>query len=113
MAPKRPVIISTSVRFETPSRKVELYSQTFLENGYPPLPDFTEPPVGPVARPDLAKRFPLVLTSAKPTLFCQTQHRSLPSLRKRARYPEIELHPGAQAAAHGRGAAAPGPMDQV
>jgi anaerobic selenocysteine-containing dehydrogenase len=46
-----------------------------------------------VARPDLAGRFPLVLTCAKPTLFCQTQHRALPSLRKRAPDPEIEVHP--------------------
>ena len=79
--------------FATPSRKVELYSETFLEHGYAPLPEFTEPPVGPVARPDLAAQFPLVLTSAKSTLFCQTQHRALPSLRKRAADPEIELHP--------------------
>ena len=78
--------------FATPSRKVELYSQTFLEHGYAPLPEFDEPRIGPVARPDLAARFPMVLTSAKATLFCQTQHRQLPSLRKRAPYPEVELH---------------------
>jgi anaerobic selenocysteine-containing dehydrogenase len=89
--------------FATPSRKVELYSETFLEHGYPPLPEFTEPPVGPVARPDLAAQFPLVLTSAKSTLFCQSQHRALPSLRKRAADPEVELHP---AAAEARGIAA-------
>ena len=59
--------------FATPSRKVELYSQTFLDHGYAPLPDFTEPPIGPVARPDLAARFPLILTSAKSSLFCQSQ----------------------------------------
>jgi anaerobic selenocysteine-containing dehydrogenase len=88
--------------FATPSRKVELYSQTFLEHGYPPLPEFAEPQVGPTARPDLAARFPLVLTSAKATLFCQSQHRALPSLRKRAAYPEVELHP---AAAQARGVA--------
>jgi anaerobic selenocysteine-containing dehydrogenase len=81
------------VGFPTPSRKVELYSQTFLDNGYPPLPEFEEPQVGPVARPDLAGRFPLVLTSAKSTLFCQSQHRALPSLRKRSPDPEVELHP--------------------
>jgi anaerobic selenocysteine-containing dehydrogenase len=39
-----------------------------------------------------------VLTSAKSTLFCQTQHRALPSLRKRALDPEVELHPSAAAA---------------
>ena len=88
--------------FATPSRKVELYSQTFLEHGYAPLPEFDEPRIGPVARPDLAARFPMVLTSAKATLFCQTQHRQLPSLRKRAPYPEVELH---SAAAQVRGIA--------
>src|SRR5262245_6262137 len=77
--------------FATPSRKVELYSPTFLEHGYAPLPDCAEPPIGPVARPDLAARFPLILTSAKPSLFCQTQHHALPSLRKRAPHPEVEL----------------------
>jgi anaerobic selenocysteine-containing dehydrogenase len=81
--------------FATPSRKVELYSQTFLDHGYPALPDFSEPPVGPVTRPDLATRFPLVLTSAKSSVFCQTQHHALPSLRKSARHPEVQLHPEA------------------
>ena len=81
--------------FATPTRKVELYSQTFLDHGYAPLPDFEEPQIGPVARPDLAPRFPLILTNAKPTLFCQMQHRALPSLRKRAPHPEVELHPEA------------------
>jgi anaerobic selenocysteine-containing dehydrogenase len=81
--------------FATPSRKVELYSQTLLDHGYAPLPDFVEPPIGPMARPDLAARFPLILTSAKPSLFCQTQHRALSSLRKHALHPEVELHPTA------------------
>ncbi|MFO1058745.1 MAG: molybdopterin-dependent oxidoreductase [Dongiaceae bacterium] len=85
--------------FATPSRKVELYCETFLDHGYQPLPDFEEPQIGP-ARDDLVARFPLVLTSAKSTLFCQTQHRQLPSLRRRAPDPEIELHP---AAAEARG----------
>ena len=81
--------------FATPSRRIEIYSETFLEHGYAPLPDFAEPAIGPVARPDLAARFPLVLTCAKSTLFCQSQHRALPSLRKRAPDPEVELHPEA------------------
>jgi anaerobic selenocysteine-containing dehydrogenase len=81
--------------FPTPSRKIELFSQTFLDHGYLPLPDFEEPQIGPMARPDLAARFPLILTSAKPTLFCQSQHRGLPSLRRRAPHPEVQLHPTA------------------
>jgi anaerobic selenocysteine-containing dehydrogenase len=81
--------------FATPSRRIELYSERFLNHGYSPLPDFVEPVMGPVGRPDLAARFPLVLTCAKPTLFCQSQHRALPSLRRRALDPEVTLHPEA------------------
>jgi anaerobic selenocysteine-containing dehydrogenase len=81
--------------FSTPSRRIELYSETFLDHGYAPLPDFVEPAIGPVARPDLATLFPLVLTCAKPSVFCQSQHRALPSLRRRAPDPEVEMHPEA------------------
>jgi anaerobic selenocysteine-containing dehydrogenase len=81
--------------FATPSRRIELYSQVFLDHGYTPLPDFAEPPMGPVARPDLAVRFPLVLTSAKSSVFCDSQHRALPSLRKHSPHPEVGLHPTA------------------
>ena len=84
--------------FPTPSRKIEFWSETFLDHGYPAMPDFVEPAIGPVARPDLADSFPLILTCAKPSLFCQTQHRALPSLRKRALDPEIELNPATASA---------------
>jgi anaerobic selenocysteine-containing dehydrogenase len=83
--------------FPTPSRKIEFWSETFLDHGYPAMPDFVEPPMSPVTRPDLAASFPLILTCAKPSLFCQTQHRALPSLRRRALQPEIELNPATAA----------------
>ena len=79
--------------FRTPTKKIELYSQTMLEHGYPALPEYEEPLVGPQTRRELLKRFPLILTCAKHTLFCETQHRALPSLRKRAIEPEVEIHP--------------------
>jgi anaerobic selenocysteine-containing dehydrogenase len=79
--------------FATPSRKIEFWSETFLDHGHSALPDFVEPPIGPLGRPDLLASFPLILTCAKPSLFCQSQHRALPTLRKRALYPEIELNP--------------------
>jgi anaerobic selenocysteine-containing dehydrogenase len=79
--------------FATPSRKIELYAETLLDHGYPPLPEFREPLVSPRSKPDLAPRYPLVLTSAKSTWFCESQHRALPSLRRRAPDPEVELHP--------------------
>ena len=81
--------------FATPSGTIELYSETFLTHGYRPLPEYEEPLMSPRARPDLAARYPLILTCAKSTQFCESQHRGLPSLRRRARDPEIELHPSA------------------
>jgi anaerobic selenocysteine-containing dehydrogenase len=79
--------------FPTPSQKVEFWSETFLDNGYSAMPDFVEPSMGPSARPDLAASFPLILTCVEPVFFCQTQYGALPSLRKRALHPEIELNP--------------------
>jgi anaerobic selenocysteine-containing dehydrogenase len=83
----------TESGFHTPSRRIELYSETLLTAGHEPLPEFQEPPMSPRSRPDLAERYPLVLTSAKSTWYCESQHRGLPSLRQRAPDPEVELHP--------------------
>jgi anaerobic selenocysteine-containing dehydrogenase len=83
--------------FNTPTRKVELYSETMLEHDYSPLPEYEEPLMSPWSRPDLARRYPLILTCAKHALFCESQHRVLPSLRRRAMDPEVELHPMAAA----------------
>jgi anaerobic selenocysteine-containing dehydrogenase len=79
--------------FPTPSRRVEIYAQAFLEHGQAPLPEYVEPATSPVSRPDLATRFPLVLTSAKTVEFCHSQHRSLPRLRRHSREPVVELNP--------------------
>jgi anaerobic selenocysteine-containing dehydrogenase len=68
-----------------------------LEHGYPPLPEYEAPLMSPISRPELAERYPLILTCAKHTLFCESQHRGLPSLRRQAMDPEVELHPLAAA----------------
>jgi len=83
--------------FATPTRKIELYSEAFLDAGQRPFADYEEPMVGPVTRPELAERYPLILTCAKDTHFCESQHRALPSLRRRAPDPEVELHPATAA----------------
>ncbi len=77
--------------FPTPSRKVEFWSETLQAGGHAPMPEFVAPPAA------VADRYPLVLTCAKPALFCQTQHRALPGLRRRAPDPEVVLHPEAAA----------------
>src|SRR5262249_59492503 len=56
--------------FATPSRRVEIYAAQFVDHGYAPLPDYVEPAMSPVSRPDLAARYPLALTSAKAVQFC-------------------------------------------
>ncbi|UCG26527.1 MAG: molybdopterin-dependent oxidoreductase [Chloroflexota bacterium] len=83
--------------FPTPTKKIELYSETLLAHGYPPLPQYEEPLMSPYSRPDLAEQYPLILTSAKHNLFCNSHHRGLPSLRKKALDPEVELHPSTAA----------------
>ena len=37
--------VGVAAGFATPSRKVELYSETFFDHGYAPLPEYVEPPV--------------------------------------------------------------------
>jgi anaerobic selenocysteine-containing dehydrogenase len=86
------------VGFATPTGRIELYVEAFLDIGQPPLPTFTEPALSPRSRPDLAEEFPLVLTCNKPLHFCETQHRGVASLRKHVPDPLVELHPDAAAA---------------
>lgn len=81
--------------FNTPSGKVEFYSETLMDHGYPPLPDYEEPQVGHSAQPKLAARYPLILTCTKDSLYCESQHRGLPSLRRRAPEPQVDIHPEA------------------
>jgi anaerobic selenocysteine-containing dehydrogenase len=79
--------------FATPSRKVELYCQPFAANGIPAMPEYVEPAVSPLSRPDLAAQFPLVLTNAKFTTYIHSQQRALPSLRKASPEPSADIHP--------------------
>jgi len=84
--------------FATPSRRVEIYAESFLDHGQTPLPEYVEPATSPISRPDLAARYPLVLTSAKVVQFCHSQHRNIPQLRRHFPDPVLELHPSAAAA---------------
>jgi anaerobic selenocysteine-containing dehydrogenase len=79
--------------FNTPDKKVALYSHAFAAHGFAPLPEYTEPMISPVTRPDIAAEYPLVLTNAKFTTFIHSQLRGLPSLRKAAPYPTADIHP--------------------
>jgi len=82
--------------FRTPTRKIEVYSEQFLDHGHDPLPEYREAALPPDER-DARDPFPLVLTCAKTPLYCHSQHRSLARLRKRLADPAIEMHPDAAA----------------
>jgi anaerobic selenocysteine-containing dehydrogenase len=79
--------------FATPSKKVELYCHPFAANGIPAMPEYVEPALSPISRPDIAADFPLILTNAKNTNFVHSQQRALPSLRKTLPEPSAEIHP--------------------
>jgi anaerobic selenocysteine-containing dehydrogenase len=81
--------------FATKSGKVELYSDIFRQHGYAPLPIYAEPEISPRSRPDLAERFPLILTCTKSLRFLETQNRNITTLRHAAPDPVVELHPDA------------------
>ena len=83
------------VGFATPSKRVELFSETFLANGYEPLPVYEEPAMGPFSRPEIAKEYPLVLTDTKTPHFIHSQYRHVARLRRHEREPRIEIHPSA------------------
>lgn len=72
--------------FATPSKKVEIFSETFQKSGYSPIPKFDEPePAGP--------DYPLWLICAKWVTYCHSQQRHLPSLKKRMPVPLVEINP--------------------
>lgn len=81
--------------FATPTGRVEVYSETFLMAGEPPLPEYVEPAVSPASRPELAEEYPLVLCSKKVPPFVHSQHRGIPELRMTMPEPLVELHPEA------------------
>ncbi len=87
--------IRTDDRAASPRRRNESNSTATSSppHGYPALPEYIEPALSPVSRPDIAADFPLVLTNAKNTTFVHSQHRSLTSLRKALPEPSADIHP--------------------
>jgi len=78
--------------FATPSGRIEIYAERFLEEGYEPLPVYHEPFFSPFSRKDLTAEYPFVLTNAKTLAYCHGQHRAIPSLRKLVPYPFVEIN---------------------
>jgi anaerobic selenocysteine-containing dehydrogenase len=80
--------------FRTPTGKIELYSTRFEQLGYPALPYYEEPPESPASAPEVAARYPLILTTGgRIPFFFNSEHRQLAKLRKAHRDPVAEIHP--------------------
>lgn len=79
--------------FNTPSGKVEIYSSLLGKYGYDPLPTYNEPPQGPISTRDLAKDYPLILTTGpRVNMFTHSQYRNVSSLRRKMPEPLIEIN---------------------
>jgi len=80
--------------FQTPSGKVELYSSLREEWGLEPLPHYEEPPFTPVSQPELAKEYPLILsTGRRSPVYFHSEHRNIPWLRQIHPDPLVEINP--------------------
>jgi anaerobic selenocysteine-containing dehydrogenase len=80
--------------FNTPSKRVEIYSQILKDYGYDPLPTYHEPAESLASRPDLVEKYPLIFVSGPRTIaYLHSEYRNLPSLRKLAPEPLIEINP--------------------
>jgi len=80
--------------FNTPSKKVELYSERLEKLGYDPLPVYKEPAESPFSQPDLYEKYPLILsTGQKLEMYTHSMMRNIPKLRELFPNNILEIHP--------------------
>jgi formate dehydrogenase (coenzyme F420) alpha subunit len=80
--------------FSTPSKKIEIYSDTFAKAGFDPLPTYREPDQSPLGRSQLNARYPLILTTgARILYFTHGQHRNIQNLKEHCPQPVADIHP--------------------
>lgn len=80
--------------FNTPTGKLELYSTLLEAWGLDPLPYYEELSETPISKPQLAKEYPLILTTGvRPWVFFHSEHRMIPRLRRVKPDPQVEIHP--------------------
>lgn len=80
--------------FATPSGKIELFSQKLKDLGFDPLPSYREPTESPFSNPELAKEYPLVLTTgAREPVFRHSELRNIPELKQIWPEPRMKINP--------------------
>jgi len=78
---------------ETPSGKVEIYSNQLKEWGLDPLPVYYKPPETPYSTPELAKEYSLILTTWKSAPFRHSGGKQMITLRGMHPEPMVSIHP--------------------
>lgn len=87
-------LASTAKGFDTRSGKFMLHVPLFEKLGVDPLPFYEEPPQSPISTPDLAKEYPLILTTgARLWGFFNSEQRQIPEMRELHPDPIVEIHP--------------------
>jgi anaerobic selenocysteine-containing dehydrogenase len=90
----RPEKYHEKTGFQTTSGKVEIACSTLAEHGLDALPVYKEPPESPLSRPELANKYPLVMTSgARVMAYTHSQFRNIPRLRKLMPEPLVDINP--------------------
>ncbi len=80
--------------FFTTTGKFELWSTEVDQLGGDPLPDWQEPPVTPVSRPDLKRQFPYILTTGGRRMqYFISNNRQIRSLRRQYPFPLVRMNP--------------------
>jgi anaerobic selenocysteine-containing dehydrogenase len=80
--------------FPTPTGKVELYSTVLEKLDYDPLPAHIEPSESYYSTPEVAKKYPLLLsTGGRIPWYFHTQYANLPWIRELQPHPRVQIHP--------------------
>ncbi|HEY2683359.1 MAG TPA: molybdopterin oxidoreductase family protein [Steroidobacteraceae bacterium] len=77
--------------FDTPSGKVEFYSQRAIARGLDPLPDYIAP--NEDTRSEAARRYPLAMISPPARHFLNSSFVNVQSLRSVEGEPRLDIHP--------------------
>jgi anaerobic selenocysteine-containing dehydrogenase len=80
--------------FSTPSGKMEFTSLILKHAGLDPLPRYQEPKLSPFSAPDVAKEFPLILTTgARLPMYVHSRTFRIPWLRSLHPDPTVDINP--------------------
>jgi len=80
--------------FNTTTGKIELYSTMLAALNEDPLPYYMEPKFSATSRPDIAKDYPLIMTTgARHFTFFHSEHRMIKTLREIRPWPTVQINP--------------------